>query len=101
MFLGFIVSSSINVFLSIFTCVLLDFWITKNITGRKLVGLRWWAFIDEDTGDTEYIYESYDIDVVKSRIDSSVFWWGNGLNMIYWSIMFIINVFGFDFLYVY
>lgn len=27
-----------------------DFWITKNVTGRLLVGLRWWEEIDETSG---------------------------------------------------
>jgi len=27
----------------------IDFWITKNVTGRLLVGLRWWEEIDEAT----------------------------------------------------
>lgn len=25
-----------------------DFWISKNIVGRKLVGLRWWIEFTED-----------------------------------------------------
>jgi hypothetical protein len=25
----------------------LDFWVTKNVTGRLLVGLKWWEEIDE------------------------------------------------------
>lgn len=99
MFLGFIVSSTMNVFLSIFACILLDFWVTKNITGRKLVGLRWWAFMDEE-GETDYIYESFDFDVTRSQVDTSVFWWGLLCNFGYWGIMFVIKVFSFDFLYV-
>lgn len=27
-----------------------DFWATKNVTGRLLVGLRWWEEIDEASG---------------------------------------------------
>lgn len=33
-------------------CVILlcvDFWVVKNITGRIMVGLRWWSDIDEVT----------------------------------------------------
>ena len=25
----------------------LDFWVVKNVTGRLLVGLRWWSGYDE------------------------------------------------------
>lgn len=26
----------------------IDFWIVKNVTGRLLVGLRWWVDFDEE-----------------------------------------------------
>ena len=42
-------------------CVLLlaaDFWVVKNITGRLLVGLRWWNMVDPTTGETSWIFES-------------------------------------------
>lgn len=35
----------------------MDFWTVKNITGRLLVGLRWWNFVDED-GQNHWKYES-------------------------------------------
>jgi hypothetical protein len=34
-----------------------DFYITKNISGRLLVGLRWWNEVKED-GTEVWIYES-------------------------------------------
>jgi hypothetical protein len=88
-----------QVFLSIFGCVLIDFWVTKNITGRYLIGMRWWSEIDKK-GQTKYQFESYDYQVKHSPLDTSVFWWGLGLNIIYWSIMFFIDALSLDFLYV-
>lgn len=44
-------------------CILLlaaDFWVVKNITGRLLVGLRWWNNVDPVTGSTHWIFESAD-----------------------------------------
>lgn len=41
-------------------CVLFlsfDFWTTKNISGRLLVGLRWWNEVKED-GSNVWIFES-------------------------------------------
>lgn len=35
--------STVKVFVTSLLCSVLDFWITKNITGRYLVGLRWWT----------------------------------------------------------
>jgi hypothetical protein len=34
-----------------------DFWTVKNVTGRLLVGLRWWNDI-KDSGENEWIFES-------------------------------------------
>ena len=34
-----------------------DFWTVKNVTGRLLVGLRWWNKVNED-GSTEWVFES-------------------------------------------
>ena len=35
----------------------IDFWVVKNIVGRKLVKMRWWYMIDND-GNERWHYES-------------------------------------------
>jgi hypothetical protein len=58
-------------------CILLlafDFWTVKNITGRLLVGLRWWVRIKED-GSNEWLFESAPANRVQSALDSRIFWW--------------------------
>src|SRR5581483_2278907 len=52
-----------NVPLIFIICVLLlsfDFWTVKNVTGRLLVGLRWWNDIQPD-GTNVWIFESRDV----------------------------------------
>ena len=44
-------------FIIILLLLSLDFWIVKNISGRLLVGLRWWNKISEN-GESTWIYES-------------------------------------------
>lgn len=39
------------------TLLSIDFWTVKNITGRLLVGLRWWNFVDAE-GNNHWRYES-------------------------------------------
>ena len=59
-------------------CILLlafDFWTVKNITGRLLVGLRWWNYVGED-GTSKWKFESIDNMVEVSPIDRNVFWVG-------------------------
>jgi hypothetical protein len=38
----------ISLFVIIVVFASVDFWATKNIFGRKLVGLRWYTRLDED-----------------------------------------------------
>jgi hypothetical protein len=35
----------------------MDFWTVKNVSGRLLVGLRWWNEIKED-GESVWVFES-------------------------------------------
>ena len=35
----------------------MDFWTVKNVTGRLLVGLRWWNHVDED-GKSHWVFEN-------------------------------------------
>lgn len=52
-------------------CVLLlafDFWTVKNVTGRLLVGLRWWNRIRDD-GANEWIFESHPVREPDPRPD--------------------------------
>ena len=37
----------------------LDFWVVKNVSGRILVGLRWWNEVN-DHGESIWRYESLD-----------------------------------------
>ena len=48
---------TIILLLSVALLLAADFWTVKNITGRLLVGLRWWNKVNED-GSTEWIFES-------------------------------------------
>ncbi|VBB27039.1 unnamed protein product [Acanthocheilonema viteae] len=53
------------------TLLSIDFWTVKNITGRLLVGLRWWNFVDAE-GNNHWRYESAKdtsrFDVLERRI---------------------------------
>lgn len=98
-FLGIIVTDNLVNFLLNFVCIVFDFWITKNVSGRYLVGLRWWTDVDEDTGEEEWYYESYDYNITFSSIDSSVFWWGMILNTVFWGIMFTLKLFSLNFIW--
>lgn len=49
----------IIIFVTLVILLSCDFWVVKNVSGRKLVGLRWWNTIDED-GTSHWHFESKD-----------------------------------------
>ena len=53
----------------------MDFWTVKNVTGRLLVGLRWWTEPKAD-GTTAWIFESKPgANFRPNPVDSRIFWW--------------------------
>ena len=77
-------------------CILLlaaDFWVVKNITGRLLVGLRWWNKVDGDK--TTWIFESAK-DRQINKFDSSVFWMVLYATPIAWGALMIIGILKFN-----
>ncbi|KAI7833243.1 Golgi apparatus membrane protein tvp-23 [Kickxella alabastrina] len=65
-----------NFILIFVLCVLtlsVDFWTVKNISGRLLVGLRWWNEVNED-GTNQWIFESREQGVGVNASDSRIFW---------------------------
>lgn len=54
---GWFSSSFILLFVTTTLLLAFDFWTVKNVSGRLLVGLRWWNEIRED-GSNVWVYES-------------------------------------------
>ena len=83
-----------------FICVVLllafDFYLTKNISGRKLVQLRWWY--DSTTENTEtFRFESYkqyppSLGPPINPIDSRLFWWSMYATPIVWAVFGILCI---------
>ncbi|KAK5614274.1 Golgi apparatus membrane protein TVP23 B [Crenichthys baileyi] len=71
-----------------------DFWTVKNVSGRLLVGLRWWNQVDED-GRSRWVFESRKSDGVNktSSAESRVFWLGLTVCPIFWVIFFFSTIF--------
>ena len=70
----------------------MDFWSVKNITGRFLVGLRWWSHIKED-GTSEWIYETRNDERQINSTDKAVFWTGIYLWPFCWAILLVVYLF--------
>ncbi|KAJ2057083.1 Golgi apparatus membrane protein tvp23 [Coemansia sp. S146] len=88
-----------NFILLFVVCVLtlaVDFWTVKNISGRLLVGLRWWNEVRED-GTNEWIFESRDQSVPINTSDSRIFWSVLYATPAIWSLLAIVAFFSLRF----
>ncbi|CRK92350.1 CLUMA_CG005914, isoform A [Clunio marinus] len=92
------ISSFITSFVFIVLLLSADFWTVKNITGRILVGLRWWNYIDND-GKSIWIYESRDKNQHRrnNTREVRIFWLGLILAPVFWGLFFLAALFGFNF----
>ena len=74
-------------------CILLlafDFWTVKNVSGRLLVGLRWWNYVKED-GATEWVFEAArQVDI--RLLDERLFWWGLYVPAAAWAFLLVTAV---------
>ncbi|KAM9002270.1 Golgi apparatus membrane protein TVP23 homolog B isoform X2 [Sarcophilus harrisii] len=85
-------SSFIACMVTIILLLSCDFWTVKNITGRLMVGLRWWNHIDDD-GKSHWVFEARkELNQDKrtsSEAESRIFW----LGLISCPIMWVIFAF--------
>ncbi|MED6137635.1 hypothetical protein PIB30_066736 [Stylosanthes scabra] len=75
----------------------LDFWVVKNVSGRILVGLRWWNEID-DQGESVWRFECLDQESMArlNKKDSWLFWWTLYLNAGAWLLLSIFSLIRFE-----
>ncbi|XP_076041363.1 putative Golgi apparatus membrane protein-like protein CG5021 isoform X2 [Oratosquilla oratoria] len=84
---GFIAS-----FVVIVLLLSMDFWTVKNITGRLMVGLRWWNYID-DEGKSHWVFEAK-----KGRVSATevqIFWVALIVTPVVWGVFLFIALFSF------
>jgi len=75
-------------------CILLlafDFWTVKNVSGRLLVGLRWWSYVKED-GSTEWTFESLEDMAEIATFDANIFWGALYLTPLIWILLFVVGL---------
>ncbi|XP_021889561.1 Golgi apparatus membrane protein-like protein ECHIDNA isoform X1 [Carica papaya] len=74
-----------------------DFWVVKNVSGRILVGYRWWNEINE-LGESVWKFESLDQQSLAriNKKDSWLFWWTLYLTAAAWIIFGIFSIIRFE-----
>eukprot|EP00794_Sanderia_malayensis_P009043 gene9043-10010_t len=91
---GLFSNSFITSFVIIVLLLSFDFWTVKNITGRILVGLRWWNSVDED-GKSQWVFESRKKKSGKktNSAESRLFWMGLIICPVIWAFLLIAAIF--------
>ncbi|KAI7870560.1 FAM18B, partial [Spinellus fusiger] len=69
-----------------------DFWTVKNISGRLLVGLRWWNEIQED-GSNRWVFESAHPNRPINTGDSRLFWFVLYTTPVLWILLALTALF--------
>ncbi|KAM3859916.1 Golgi apparatus membrane protein TVP23 homolog B [Diretmus argenteus] len=92
----FLSSSFIACMVTIILLLSCDFWTVKNITGRLMVGLRWWNQVDDD-GQSHWVFESRKGTGKQQVLDSEsrIFWLGLIVCPILWVIFAFSTLFSF------
>ncbi len=91
MFGNYLFKSYVLIFVVCTLCLAFDFWTTKNVSGRLLVGLRWWSMEDK------WVFESRP-NYSPNGSDSFVFWTSTVGFTIIWLIFSFLYLLAFQWL---
>ncbi|XP_072791579.1 Golgi apparatus membrane protein TVP23 homolog A isoform X4 [Taeniopygia guttata] len=66
----------------------------RNVTGRLLVGLRWWNQIDED-GKSHWVFEAKRVPTIaaSTEAEARIFWLGLIICPVIWTMFFFSTLF--------
>ena len=77
-------SNFILMFVFVILCLAFDFWTVKNVTGRLLVGLRWWNHVKDD-GTSEWKFESKSVNTNNTNNDNN----NNKDSRLFWTSLYL------------
>lgn len=80
-------------FITVVLLLSFDFYLTKNITGRKLVQLRWWYDSTDVNKHSNFTFESYKQYAPGppiNAIDSKLFWWSMYVTPVIWGVFAVL-----------
>ncbi|GMI22055.1 hypothetical protein TrCOL_g10600 [Triparma columacea] len=91
LFSSFITSNFVFTFVLSVLLLSADFWVVKNVSGRRLVGLRWWSSVLDD-GSTTWVFESSPNSASHTAADRNVFWTALYLAPACWSGLLLLDL---------
>jgi len=69
----------------------MDFWNCRNVSGRTLVGLRFWNQVDDD-GESYWVFESRDPSRPANPVDARMFWIALYVFPLLWAALLIVSL---------
>jgi len=72
-----------------------DFWTVRNVSGRVLVGLRFWNQVDDD-GTSYWVFESRDPSQPANAVDSKMFWMALYASPAAWIALLFVGILKFN-----
>lgn len=87
---GLLSGSYVAGFIFVVLSTAADFWTVKNVSGRLLVGLRWWNEIKDD-GTNEWIFESAADAAKVNSFDNYFFWITTMGYPLFWVVLLIFS----------
>jgi len=91
-------TSYVLTFVLVTMLMAMDFWTVKNISGRLLVGLRWWNVVDEE-GKSHWHFQSFEDQRFVHPTDSNVFWLALFASPVIWALLSIAALLSFKFMW--
>ncbi|ETW87445.1 hypothetical protein HETIRDRAFT_307763 [Heterobasidion irregulare TC 32-1] len=92
---GFFTDNYVISTVAVVVLLAMDFWNCRNVSGRTLVGLRFWNQVDDD-GESYWVFESRDPSRPANPIDSKMFWTALYVFPALWLVLFIVSLLKFN-----
>ncbi|CCG81700.1 FAM18B [Taphrina deformans PYCC 5710] len=91
-------SNFILIFVIIVLLLAFDFWTIKNVSGRLLVGLRWFSETGND-GSSIWVFESADSQNPINATDNRLFWGILYATPVVWLLLAFVAILKFEFVW--
>ncbi|KAE9410893.1 Golgi apparatus membrane protein TVP23 [Gymnopus androsaceus JB14] len=88
---GFLTDNYVLSTVMVVVLLAMDFWNCRNVSGRTLVGLRFWNQVDDD-GESYWVFESRDPSRPANPIDSKMFWIALYVFPALWTTLLIVSI---------
>ncbi|PFH33806.1 hypothetical protein BESB_080220 [Besnoitia besnoiti] len=87
----FLSDGEIFIFVTTLVFLVLDFWTVKNVSGRILVGMRWWSSVDA-AGNSHWVFERAEDGREVNTVEWRVFWFGSYAWAATWLVLSVMKL---------